>query len=410
MTSDHLHLQKEAMKPRIRIKSNDPVGRGILEQFYDQCTEKEKEAELSPLERKFVNRIESAYLEEIEFEDEEVQSFFKEVYGILDQAEERSKKQEQIFNALSSVVLPGEHRGEHIDNYFDEIKKTVTAAKRLDFSLPAPLFEQEENGHNLLSYSSVSINTILETARYGMFSINVLNAISTHVEDTAFIATNTDGSIRTINSFGETLFGVNRYEAARSHIRDFIVGVESILENFYDGHRLNDWREVLIRSAETDRKSASLLLLETDNKGLEMKELVFVVQLTSPYDLRLNRAIHIKMLQGILGAAQSLKSSVGSENPFINMIEEYSWNLRKMLQGSLEELLLKAPEGCDSIHLTKLLNDVMKDLIEGNPEVEINTSNNYTGDFLAVPADIEQMLMLLTDIGCLYDGAKYKPS
>ncbi len=399
----------EGIRPRIRIKSNDPVARGILEQFYDQCKEKAKKANLTSLESEFVDTIEAAYQDDKEFENEEVESFFKQVYSILEQAEERSKRQEQIFTALSCVIFPGEHRSKTLDTYFDGVRETVTAVKRLDFSVQAPLIGEQGDSHNFLTFSSVSINSILETARYGMLTTNVLNAISNHIENTIFIVTDTKGAVRTINALGKKIFGVNRYEAGRSVISDFLIDAAPILKDLNNDKQVKDWKEVLISSAEQKKRTASLLLLETDHTDSEIKELVFVIKLAQPFDLRLGRNINIIKLKSILQAAQSLESKLG-DNPLISDIKKHTWDIREAIQGSMNELMLNAPKGCDHINLANTLQDVMQDIIKGNPQVEIKLSSEISGDFLAVPADIEQIFAILTDIGCLYPGAKYKPS
>ena len=395
--------KKHRIQPRIRIESNDPLARGILELFYDMCKEKEAIQSLSELEKEYVELVEAAYREQTIIEEEQAQKCLQQVYEILDSVQDRNANEDCIFQTLTQIITRGKDRYQPLENWFDGVKTTVTKIKKLDFSSKAPLLEQLGNSQNLPTFASVSINTIIETAKYSMLTMNVLNAISEALPDTAILVTSEDGCVKIANAFAMELLELNKYEISRYRIGDLFPDYKK-----YMGNDQEHSHEIFLKSPKNEKSvfSGSMQLIRTKPDKGEVTEHVYLFQQHHPMDLRLSNNININKLHYIIGSAQKLEKKFDKDTMFSD-ISQYAWDIKEVLQGSLSAMVQELPEEYDHVIPETVFRKVFEPLGKQLPYTELSITNEYAGAFFMVPADLELLAQLIADL-CQF--SKYSTS
>ena len=398
--------KSKSIQPRIATTDIDPIARGILELFYDQCKRKAASEPLTSREEDFVDLIETAYHDQVTMDESETNFCLQEVHAILDEVAEPTTEQATILRALTQVIQPGLHRNPELDQWFEEVKKTILNAKRLDFSQPAPLLKTGNNEQNLATYAAISINTLLDTARYTLLSTNVLNAISEQLPDTLILVTDARGKLKAGNTLALEALHCNRYELAKHHLVDFLprIDAEKLLHE-------NDWHEVYLHlpDAHHTLTMASMRRIATTPVENEVPEHVFLLQQHRPMDLRLKNEVHITKLDYIIGSTQKLETKWGTE-PLLDDLQQYAWELKEVLQGSLAAMAQQLPEGHEPTVPETAFRRVFDPLSKQFPYTELSITNEYTGTFFAVPADLELLAQLIADLCQLSKTSNMPPS
>lgn len=237
--------------------------------------------------------------------------------------------------------------------------------------------------------------------------IKVLDVLSHELGDVIMVVTDDTGTIQYTNQQGRELFMLKPTNTNNKNITDLLVDPEPMQKELSRGR--TQWNEVFLKTPNRDKQIASLATFSLNPDDDATTQRVFIFQFLPVFNLSLNRNIYIQKIKAISRTAQILESEFG-ENHLLSNIKACAWDIRELFQGSFTKLIANAPKGSDKINFSELLDQTLTPVRQLNSNVLVEWENQFTGDFIAVPADLSELIQLLTDIGGLYQGARVQPT
>jgi hypothetical protein len=204
--------------------------------------------------------------------------------------------------------------------------------------------------------------------------------------------TDTTGQIRFINALGEDLLGIDKYTASKKNLQEYLIEFKSVRSTFLKNGSVNEVDVHLhLPNAKQEILPVSLLVPASVQQGHELKELVFIMQVSKPIDLRMDAGKDIKKLQHIIGACNLLgkQSDEKEKKEMIEKIETAAWEVKESMQGKVHALSASKPENYNILDFKELLSKIVEDT---GKQLPITATNNYSGHFFG---DSQQILELL---------------
>jgi len=365
----------------------------VISLFYEQVKIKQSSQSVSSEENHFIDEVELAYQAKKIFEENETQNLVNQAYQILEKEEQRSSEQEKLFTALQQVIVQGSASNKLVKDHFEQIKEKAKAIKRLDFSQKVPLPKHLESGTDILSHSTTAFNMAIDTMRHSMVSRNALNMFLSQFPGLMVIVTDSEGQIRFVSDLGEEQLKISKYEALKNNVKNYIVEHERIWKALGENDKIESLKIHLGDQEGTiDPIPAVLHIPRPKQKYFEVKEYVFVIQITQPMDLRLNSDKNIENLHLIIQGCERLliDPDTPNLNEWIKGIQNFAWDVRESLQGSVEALVARKPANHALVNFTQLM-----DQVKSKADINILEGIEFKGDYFGNPDDISSLISSL---------------
>ncbi len=380
------------------IQSNDKVAQSLLRSVYTMLKDHEREEEILKL-------IEGAYIRPDSASAVIIDGLLREVQEILQGAGDWEVNHRELYKALEQIVVLGA-REKVFKEHFEQIENTISQALRLNFREKAPLTEVGGSRQNIINYTSLAVNTILERLYGSVTSQKTVDAMLDLLQPgTAAIVTDEQFTVLFTSSRAKELFKENNPLLIGTSLQDLFTFQGQLSEMVKAGSPF----EIQIKGSDHKMLVSVPPVAEAP---YEISEHVFLLQPkpekpVAALDLSGETEEHISLINQVIGAANYIIKNYKGEDEQLrglaDMIYTNAWQLKEKTQGSLDARLASLPAEYEPIDFTKLSDQVAQYLED---RVTIWVENNQQGVFFSIPHLLKGVLRDLVTFGLAQSGEK----
>jgi len=371
------------------IRSKDKFAQALLRKIYAMAKE-------DKLDSAILELIESAYSDVSKAEEMVIDELLSEARRILNSSEKQERHAE-LLAALEEITFLAA-RDKIFRPHFNGIEEAVASALQLDFGKRAPLSEIGESRQNIVNYTSVVLNTVLEKLEGSVVSVKVVEAllVALGTEDMGILVTDENLQIRYANTEASELIGIQNLTSS-SNLKQLVVHPELLVAPSA-GFSAVEFKEpsgvihVLFRPAET--------------KGAEIREYIFLlskqakVETEAALKLSMETSSQVEILNRFIGGANYIKKNYQGSDENIGWIAsemlDQAWQMKETLQGSLKEMVKTLPEGHEPVLFAELIQQVADSF---GTSAQIGLKDNSTGAFIGDPVFLKDLLQDVVSYG-----------
>lgn len=373
------------LKPRIILEDNDPVLRGVFEECYDSCIGVINSGQASKSQLEFVLMIEEKYYEDQTFSTKMTENLIQTVHNI---GRETTTQSILIGVLENSINLNNELESDlGLNKYFEDIRKTIKFAKKLDFSIPAPMLTNKYKKDNFASYTSVAINQLLDTARYNLVSNNVLNSIIRRLKLEVMIS-DEQNRVRFISKNLLSHFKINTYEAYRTKINELIIDYEFIESS---APTLDKWNNVQLLGLSKKNQNFQMISFKSISESYQVNENIHLFRKANDFNAELENIPVIETVNSLIGQISTLLQNEVTSDLKDSLLKKL-FDLKEEYQGNLQNHLDKISEHTDLIDFNNHLKIVKKKFESTQNKLKLTIKNEFVSPFLHDPLIIENIL------------------
>ncbi len=370
------------------IRSKDKFAQALLRKIYAMVKE-------DKLDSAILELIESAYSDVSKAEEMVIDELLSEARRILNSSEKQERHAE-LLAALEEITFLAA-RDKIFRPHFNGIEEAVASALQLDFGKRAPLSEIGESRQNIINYTSVVLNTVLEKLEGSVVSVKVVEAllVALGAEDMGILVTDENLQIRYANTQASEFIGIQNLTSC--DLKQLVVHPE-LLTAPSVGFIGIEFKEpfgvihVLFRPAET--------------KGAEIREYIFLlskqakVEKEAALKLYMETSSQVEILNRFIGGANYIKKNYQGNDENIGWIAseilDQAWQMKETLQGSLKALVKTLPEGHEPVLFAELIQQVADSF---GTSAQIELTDNSTGAFIGDPVFLKDLLQNVVSYG-----------
>jgi signal transduction histidine kinase len=237
---------------------------------------KKQKIKLTPEQSTWMNKVESAYAKNKLAESDFICSILENAYNYLNRTGKWNDPDNRAYEMFEKLIFLKAKDGAFQD-FLENAEKAIRSTLSLDFSKKASLCDEKLDERNILNYITFALNMVIEKIESSMVSMKVINAMLAAPTLSAFIVTDTKGSIRFISNVGESLFGIQHNEFLNQSIYPLFktsdVSIKNVIENEAE---LKDVKVQLVLNENTI--PVLLTAVHSNTEEDEINEVVFIIK------------------------------------------------------------------------------------------------------------------------------------
>lgn len=342
---------------------NQSAATDLVKEMYTAL--KRQKTKLSQEQLVWMGKVESMYGKTKINESDFICSILENTYRYLNQTDKWNEIDDRAYEMLEKIVFL-KSKGGAFKDFVDNVEKAIRSTLSLDFSKKASLSDGKFDDRNILNYITFALNMVIEKIETSMVSIKVINTMLAAPPKSAFIVTDTKGSIRFINTIGESLLGIQHNEFLYKSIYTLFNSDSELIKKCIE--QSADVQDTKVQLALKENDIPILLTtIHTNTEEDEIEEVVFIIKTR-------------EQMEKDLKTKQSMKKPQEDKIAPLNSISE------------MLHLLKSKSNDIDSQHLITFLEESIDIIKKDTRHEDPNDHTTGTSDLINIEFMVDRII------------------